>query len=150
MVRTMASSCENQDFYGYFRENMEALGLSVPASLFATQEKAVATLSVMLGGLKSLGKGATVAELVGATTNLEKLLVVGTLSASAYVGAAIGSLAVATGRYAACGATIADTLYEVNQQLRSEPWVTEHLVRNPEIYNARLPGRFGYAARAMP
>lgn len=56
----------------------------------------------MLGALKTLGPGATVAELIGATTALEALSVVGALSASFYVGASIGSLVVAANAAMTC------------------------------------------------
>lgn len=56
----------------------------------------------MLGALKALGPKATVAELIGATTTLEKLGVVGMMSASYYVGAMIGSLFVASDAVKAC------------------------------------------------
>lgn len=38
------------DFYKYFKENMEALGLAPPPeSLFGTQQLAISTISLILG-----------------------------------------------------------------------------------------------------
>lgn len=74
------------DFYRYFEENMNALGLSAPKSLFESAEKATATAIVMISTLEHLGKHATIAELVGATTKLEKLMVAGSFIAAGYVG----------------------------------------------------------------
>lgn len=97
------------DFGKAFTENMSALGLPAPNSLFGSIQAAASNIATMLGALKTLGPGATVAELIGATTVLEVLSVVGALSASFYVGACIGSLVVAANTAIKCtsGATAA-------------------------------------------
>ncbi|MFM0367531.1 hypothetical protein [Paraburkholderia sediminicola] len=99
------------DFGKAFTQNMSALGLPAPSSLFGTIQAAASNVATMLGALKTLGPGATVAELIGATTALEALSVVGALSASFYVGACIGSLVVAANTAMKCtsGATAAAT-----------------------------------------
>ena len=63
------------------------------------------TVTVLLASIDKFGKTATVAELIAAGTRLEKLGMIGTLSAAFYAGACIGSLAVATGRTLSGGAT---------------------------------------------
>lgn len=90
------------DFGKAFTENMSALGLPAPSSLFGSIQAAASNIATMLGPLKTLGPSATVAELIGATTALEALSVVGALSASFYVGACIGSLVVAANRSMKC------------------------------------------------
>jgi len=82
---------------------MRALGLDAPTSLFSSLQTAVGTFTTMLGALKALGPKATVAEIVGATTALEKLGAIGAIAASYYVGATLGSLIVATEATRACG-----------------------------------------------
>ncbi|WP_342705219.1 hypothetical protein OHZ10_29715 [Burkholderia arboris] len=94
------TQCKN--FYRAFRDNMDALGLPAPASLFAVQQTAVGTLATILGALKTLGPTATVGELIGATTGLELLAAVSALGASFYVGAVIGSLIVAADASLVC------------------------------------------------
>lgn len=89
----MAATCG--DFGKAFTANMCALGLPAPSRLFGSIQAAASNIATMLGVLKTLGPGATVAELMGATTAREALSVVGALSASFYVGACIGSLVVA-------------------------------------------------------
>ena len=74
-------ACPNQSFFAYFKENMEGLGLDTPASLFNTQAKAAWTVGSILGAIKTLGKGATLAEIAGATTGLEKLVALNAASA---------------------------------------------------------------------
>ena len=90
------------DFGKAFTENMSALGLPAPSSLFGSVQAAASNIATMLGALKTLGPGATVAELIGATRALAALSVVGALSASFYVGACIGSLIVASNTAMQC------------------------------------------------
>lgn len=94
-------------FYKAFKDNMEALGLPAPVSLFGAQQSATATLAAILSALKSLGAEATIGELIGATTRLEALAVVSALSASFYAGAVIGSLMVAAGASMSCSNPVA-------------------------------------------
>ncbi|ASL47711.1 hypothetical protein bAD24_III09970 [Burkholderia sp. AD24] len=100
------------DFGKAFEQNMNALGLPAPSSLFGTVQAATSNIATMLAALKTLGPGATIAELIGATTALELLSIVGALSASFYAGACIGSLIVASNTAMKCSsrATVASTL----------------------------------------
>ncbi|AJW98557.1 hypothetical protein BM43_2108 [Burkholderia gladioli] len=79
-----------------FQDNMAGLHLPVPTTLFATLQTSLASTSAALGALKALGPGATVAELIGATTGLELLTVAGSMLGVFYLGAVVGSLMVAT------------------------------------------------------
>lgn len=142
-------TCGQQSFYDYFRENMEGLGLNVPSSLFYTQADAATLITALLTALKSFGKKATIAELVGATTGLEKLLVLGAMRASYYTGAAIGSFAIATGRYSACGASLSDLMFAVHQDGITFPaWLHSHFAQHPEILDKNHSARSVYAIRA--
>lgn len=141
--------CPQQDFQAYFKENMEALGLTVPTTLFQSQADAAAMIAALLTTFKTLGKNATIAELAGATTGLEKLMVLGALRASYYIGAAVGSFAVATGRYATCGASISDVLLNVHRHGVMLPlWLRSHFMQHSEILNTRHPARIAYATKA--
>ena len=73
-----------------FQDNMSALGLPAPNSLFSSLTAALAKLGAMLNAFKSVGPTATVAEMIGATVLKEKLDVIGVMAASYYVGAVIG------------------------------------------------------------
>lgn len=90
------------DFGKAFTENTSALGLPAPSSLFGSVQAAASKIATTLGARKTLGPGATVAELIGATRALAALSVVGALSASFYVGACIGSLIVAANTAMQC------------------------------------------------
>ncbi|MDY6992162.1 MAG: hypothetical protein SVR94_06085 [Pseudomonadota bacterium] len=63
------------------------------------------------------------AEIAGATVGLEKLLVLGAISASGYVGAVIGSIAIATGRSLGCGYRISDmSVFLERNNLKFHNW----------------------------
>lgn len=135
------------DFNKYFTENMSGLGLVVPGSLFDNSEKAIATATTMAAAITQLGKGATVAEIVGATTGLEKLLVVGAMSAAGYAGAVIGSIAVASGRVLGCGARISDMFVFLDRNnLKFKGWEMFY-ASNPQILNENIPSRHSYGIR---
>jgi len=133
------------NFYGYFKENMEALGLAAPPeSLFGTQQLTVSTISVILGCVDKFGTKVTVRELIRAGTRLEQLAVVGAVGASYYAGAAIGSLAVATGRTLSDGTSLGDVLVESSRWKFDRPWLTSLFHRMPGIYDPRVRGRIDY------
>lgn len=67
----MAACYTSGDFQKYFNENMNALGLTTPSTLFETSEKAIATAVLLLTAINQLGKAATMAEIAGATVTLE-------------------------------------------------------------------------------
>jgi hypothetical protein len=136
------------DFRKYFNENMQDLGLSVPPTLFDTYQKAVETVSLMVGALAHLSKGATMGELMGATFGLEKLAVVASIGAAAYTGAVIGSIAVATGRSLACGSRIADVLLFVHQNHLQFDGYSTFYRTNSQIWDKRQTFRQSFAVRA--
>ena len=110
------SQCYNPgDFKKYFTENMNALGAPVPTGLFDSYQKAIGTAAILVGVLHKLGKGATMAELIGATIGLEKLAVAAAFGAAAYTGIVIGSIAVASGRSLGCGNRISDMFVFTHQ-----------------------------------
>jgi hypothetical protein len=132
------------DFYIYYKENMEALGLAAPDSLFGTQQLAIGTISTLVACVDKFGTRVTVMEIIGAGTKLELLAAVGAVGAAFYVGAAIGSLAVAAGRTLGGGASLADVLFEALQWRLGRPWLTSLLHQRPEIYDPSMPGRKYY------
>lgn len=135
-------------FYKYFRENMEALGLAPPPkSLFGTQQLAVATIGSILAYIEKFGTKATVLEMAGAGTRLEQLATLGALGSAYYAGAAIGSLALATGRTIDGGTSLGDVLFEASKQGFGRPWLTSIFIRMPGIYDLTRSGRKFYKHR---
>ncbi len=135
------------DFKKYFTENMNELGLTVPSGLFDTSQKATETAILTLGTLKLLGKGATMAEVASATFALEKLAVLAALSAAGYVGAVIGSIAVATGRSLGCGYKISDMFAFLEENnLEFKNW-NAFYTHNPQILNKNHKFRNSFGLR---
>lgn len=142
------------DFGKAFADNMSALGLPAPSGLFSTLQAATANVAAMLNAFRLVGKDATVAEMIGATTALEGLAVVGALSASYYVGACIGSLIVAADKAMVCtsGVQAAGSVrqWAVGAGLNVPQHLYAFIELHPEVISDR-PGRGSYAyfARRM-
>jgi hypothetical protein len=125
------------DFYKYFKENMDGLGLPAPQGLFGNAQLAIATASTLIGLVEKFGKKVTVTEMIGAGIRGEKLIVIGAMSASYYVGAVIGSIAVATGRTLAGGTSLSDVLLSAQMNRLHHPWLPSIMMRHPEVYKNR-------------
>nr|WP_315256192.1 hypothetical protein [uncultured Duganella sp.] len=125
------------EFYKYFKENMDALGLPAPESLFGNAQLALSSAGTLVGLLERFGKRVTVREMIGAGIRGEKLATIAAMSAAYYVGAVIGSIAVATGRSLAGGVSIADVLLDAQMSHLHRPWLAGVLIRHPEIYKRR-------------
>lgn len=149
---------KEKTFYQYFEQNMKELGLPAPTSLFGTLSIATGTIGAMATFVKTYGTTTTVAEMIGtlpgaatgagggavgtATALSEVLLVIGSLSAAFYVGACIGSLAVATGKKLSGGLSISD--YFVSARIygiQTDGWLIPTLVKNPALTNLSIRSR---------
>jgi hypothetical protein len=135
-------------FLEAFQANMTALHMPVPTTLFATLQTSVAAVSTMMGTLKALGPEATVGEILGATTLVEKVGVVGSILGSAYLGAVIGSLMIATDSTLACGVgkgnantSLAVAQWGARYGLAIHPLVMAQILRHPEVLS---PGPHSY------
>ena len=129
------------DFYKYFKQNMDALHLPAPENLYGSVATAQASISGMLAYVDKFGPNVTVLEMIGAGTNLERLATVGAVQGAYYIGAAIGSLAVATGRTLGGGTSLSDVLFEASRWNWKRDWLLPLLHRNPGIYDPSVPGR---------
>lgn len=119
------------DFYKYFKENMDALGLPAPESLYGTIQLALSSAGTLVGLLERFGKRVTVMEMIGAGIKGERLATVAAMSAAYYVGAVIGSIAVATARSLTGGMSIADVLLNAQMNHLHRPWLPSVLMRHP-------------------
>jgi hypothetical protein len=125
------------DFYEYFKENMDALNLSAPESLYGNLMTAVSSAQAILSQIEKYGKKVTLREIAVAGSRLEQLAFIGTLGACYYVGAVVGSMAVATGRKLSGGTSLSDVLMSAYQNGLLRPWLREELIQSPEIYARR-------------
>lgn len=133
----MAASC--QTFAAAFKANMTALRLPSPDSLFTSAQTSLAVLQAILNPMKQLGEEATVAEIIGATTGLEKLAVAGAFLAVGYVGAVIGSVMVASGATLGCTgknsveATRVVRMWAATVGVMLPPLLVRFIIWHPEI-----------------
>jgi hypothetical protein len=128
----------------YYAENMEALGLPVFVNAHDNAALIYGHVSTIAATLHGLGKGATVAELFGATFLTEKLLAGTAIYASYYVGASVGSLAVAAGRATSCGTGMIDLFSFVHRNnLKFQGW-QQFFTLHPEIIRHDNPNRSSY------
>src|SRR5690554_2303650 len=125
------------DLVRYWEENMNALGFWVPSSSY----DAFGGISSMIGAVAAIvetNPGITLRAAflkVGMTTFAVNLAA---LTASAWVGAAIGSMAVATGRSLSCGATIADALWIARDTFAIYgAWLEVEFRSNPQFLKGR-------------
>ena len=136
------------EFYTYFKENMESMGLPAPATLFGSLTSAVATATTILSQIDKFGRNVTIKEIIGAGSRLEQLAIVGACSAAFYVGAVIGSIAVATGRTLGNGTTISDVLSSARRNGLDRNWLYGCMQMYPGIYQANYPGKTHYRDRS--
>lgn len=137
------------DFYKYFNENMEDLGLPAPQALFGNIQTAVATATVLLTQIDKFGKRVTVGELISAGTRLEQLGFIAGCSAAYYVGAVIGSIAVATGRSLSGGTSLSDVIFSAERYNLNRSWLASSLHRWSGIYNPEVVARNMYRYSAV-
>ncbi len=145
----MSQCYTSGDFKKYFNENMKAMNLPVPSTLFDNFNAAIANAGLILETLNTLGKGATIAEIIKATTGLEKLKVAASLGAAYFVGAAIGSIAVASGRSLGCGYRITDMFVFLEQTNLKFDNCNSFYMMHPEILDKRHNFRQVYFAKAI-
>lgn len=124
-------------FYMYFKENMEGLGLPAPEGLFGSLSAAVGNAAAILSQIDKFGTSVTIREIIGAGTRLEGLGCIGGCAAAFYVGAVIGSLAVASGRSLAGGTSMADVIFAARRYELNRKWLPSTLQRRPEIYGRK-------------
>ena len=116
------------NFYSYFKENMLSMGLPAPETLFGTLQAAVANATIIISQIDKFGSTVTIGELMAAGTKLEALGTITACSAAFYVGAVIGSIAVATGRSISGGVTVSDAMFVANQYNLNRHWLATAII----------------------
>ncbi len=133
------SECMNSvNFKHYFKENMDGLGLPVPSSLFDSFNTTIATAAVIGEAVSLQGSHVTLGQVIASSSRMASLKIAVSLSASYYVGAIVGSLAVASGRSLGCGARIADALAIARNNGIRGMWLERELMRHPKLLLAQV------------
>ena len=70
------------NFYTYFKQNMEAMGLSAPKELFGALEKTLGSAYAISKAIETFGTKVTVGELIGAGILAEGLGITLTMGAA--------------------------------------------------------------------
>ena len=136
------------DFKKYFNQNMAGLNMPAPADFVGNYNTALANAIVIVETMQNLVTAATMGMVVGATTGLEKLKVIALMTASVYMGAVIGSLAVASGRVLGCGSSLADFFVFVNQNRLNFKNSDYFFRTHPEIFDQNSKFRTSYHSRS--
>ena len=123
------------NFGQYFAENMNALGLSTPNSIFSSATVAYANIHILASAVTLYGRRVTVNEVWGTSGKLERLRAAPPILAAFYAGAAAGSAAVALGRSLGCNTTIADAITQLQKNGINEVWLEGQLRSNPQFVN---------------
>jgi len=123
------------NFGDYFEENMRALGLPAPSSIFTSAAVAYANIDQIASAVSLHGKTATLSKVWETGSRLERLKLTAPVLASFYAGAAAGSAAVAIGRALGCGATITDAIVQLQNHGIHHIWLESELKSNPNYVN---------------
>ena len=137
------------DFHKYFKENMEGLGLPAPETLYGNLQFALANATAMAKYVDQFGTRVTVKEMMKAGTRLEQLATAGAVSAAFYVGAVIGSIAVAAGRTLSGGVSMSDVLCTAARCGVNASWLQDTYLRYPGLYNTKAAHRSMYRLTAV-
>lgn len=98
------------DFGANFSQNMTAMGLPTPTSLYTSLASVLGSSAAIAGAIEKFGPRVTVGELIGAGLLTEQLAALGALSASYYLGAMAGSASIALAKCASEGESIAEDI----------------------------------------
>lgn len=127
-------SCyQTGDFVKSWEENMNGLGLWIPA----TSYEAAGGITGMIGAVATVVETSSSISVAAAFSKAKVSVVAGRLAAlyaSYWTGAAIGSMAVATGKSLSCGATIADAMWIARDQFKIYgTWLETEYFKHPEL-----------------
>ncbi|RDU95440.1 hypothetical protein DWV00_28110 [Trinickia dinghuensis] len=140
-------------FYPAFKVNMEAIGLTAPSNLFATQTSTLGVIGQLAGVVQTMGMKVTLRELVGAGTVVEKLSYLGALYGAYYLGGMIGSLWVAGDSFYTCknGPAAAAQMHQAifaSGIAPFSPSMQLFLMNHPELFDLSSQQRKTYGMRA--
>ncbi|WP_263146259.1 hypothetical protein [Pseudomonas sp. RIT-PI-AD] len=124
---------------------MDQIYMTLTETIDGTFKMVMGDILYLMSFHEKYGSKVTVADLRGAGTMKDAAKVLAAIGSAGYLGAMIGSAAVATGRYGACGSYIIDAFAFARMHNLDRPWLISHLQRHPEIYTPNHPARGMYA-----
>ncbi len=121
-----------------FKQNMDALNVPVPSSLFDSYDKAVTTLGNLIA-VGSISPSASAATVLSGKLGAGPLTIgFAAISASAYAGLVTGSMMVATSKQLGCAMKrqimpITVNAFLIENGIYDGGWVYTEMRRNPQL-----------------
>ena len=121
-----------------FQQNMDALNVPAPASLFDSYERAVATLGNIIAA-SSINTSASAAAVLSGELGATPLTIgLAAISASAYAGIVTGSMMVATSKQLGCAMKsrimpITVSTFLIENGIYDGGWVYTEMRKNPQL-----------------
>ena len=120
-------------FLEYFNKNMDSLGLPGFEGIYMSAAEILAAIAAIAQGVDAYGRKATLADLLKKKNIALRTSVGLGVLAAFWVGAAIGSFAVAAGRSLGCGATIGDVIWKLRNSGVNGGWVDGAVYSDPRF-----------------
>ena len=118
----------------FIDENMASLGLPMPSSAFETAGSMTAIATSIAEVIEINGTSLSLYQALNKINSAKNALSVSAgITASYYLGALIGSMAVASGRCLANGATIADVIWTAREMGIFGSWLDAEYIKHPEL-----------------
>lgn len=125
---------DNGLFGQYIDNNMSSLNLPIPSTIFETIGSMTAIATAIAEVIEINGTSISLYQALQKISSAKKALSVSTgISASFYLGALIGSMAVATGKCISNGATISDALWTAREMGIFGSWLETEYIKHPEL-----------------
>ncbi len=115
-------------------ENMASLGLPMPSTAFETAGSMTAIATSIAEAIEIGGTSLSLYQALHKINSAKNALSVSAgITASYYLGALIGSMAVASGRCMANGASIADAIWTAREMGIFGSWLDAEYIKHPEL-----------------
>ena len=125
---------DNGLFGQYIDDNMSSLNLPMPSTVFETVGSMTAVATAIAEVIEISGTSISLYQALQKINSAKRALSVSAgISASYYLGALIGSMAVATGRCLSNGATITDALWTAREMGIFGSWLETEYIKHPEL-----------------
>lgn len=129
-------------FSDYFTENMNGLGLPTPSSFFTSVATASANIKALTDAVEKFGSDVTIGDLIGAGKLSDDWTLLAGFTAAFYVGAVIGSTAVAINRLLDDAGV---PIYDILRYMNADDLTSSIPAWWPENHDAQYAAAASYA-----
>lgn len=125
---------DNGLFGTFIDENMASLGLPMPSTTFETIGSMTAIATSMAEIIEINGTSINLYQALSKINSAKKTLSISAgITASYYLGALIGSMAVATGRCLSGGVTMSEAIWAAREMGIFASWLDVEYIKHPEL-----------------